>query len=69
MIIIDTIQKRKKAYQAKIDFQESELNLYKNLASLGMLTGSFGHETKVTLLAEYKRVCFLLTFIWIMVWI
>ncbi|MDU5954820.1 MAG: HAMP domain-containing sensor histidine kinase, partial [Ruminococcus sp.] len=31
--------------QAKIDFQESELNLYKNLASLGMLTGSFGHET------------------------
>lgn len=32
-----------KAYQAKIDFQESELNLYKNLASLGMLTGSFGH--------------------------
>lgn len=34
-----------KAYQARIDFQESELNLYKNLASLGMLTGSFGHET------------------------
>lgn len=34
-----------KAYQAKIDFQESELNLYKNLAALGMLTGSFGHET------------------------
>ncbi|MBQ8868402.1 MAG: ATP-binding protein [Oscillospiraceae bacterium] len=34
-----------KAYQEKIDFQESELNLYKNLASLGMLTGSFGHET------------------------
>lgn len=34
-----------KAYQAKIDFQESELNLYKNLASLGMLTGAFGHET------------------------
>ncbi|NBJ90725.1 sensor histidine kinase [Acutalibacter sp. 1XD8-36] len=34
-----------KAYQSKIEFQESELNLYKNLASLGMLTGSFGHET------------------------
>jgi len=34
-----------KAYQTKIEFQESELNLYKNLASLGMLTGSFGHET------------------------
>lgn len=34
-----------RAYQAKINFQESELNLYKNLASLGMLTGSFGHET------------------------
>lgn len=32
-------------YQNKINFQESELNLYKNLASLGMLTGSFGHET------------------------
>lgn len=37
--------KTKKIYQDKIDFQESELNLYKNLASLGMLTGSFGHET------------------------
>lgn len=35
----------KKLYQDKINFQESELNLYKNLASLGMLTGSFGHET------------------------
>ena len=37
--------KAKKIYQNKIEFQESELNLYKNLASLGMLTGSFGHET------------------------
>ena len=37
--------KTKQLYQEKIDFQESELNLYKNLASLGMLTGSFGHET------------------------
>ena len=35
----------KRMYQDKINFQESELNLYKNLASLGMLTGSFGHET------------------------
>ncbi|ECH3886239.1 HAMP domain-containing histidine kinase, partial [Listeria monocytogenes] len=35
----------KRIYQDKINFQESELNLYKNLASLGMLTGSFGHET------------------------
>ncbi len=35
----------KKLYEDKIHFQESELNLYKNLASLGMLTGSFGHET------------------------
>lgn len=35
----------KRIYQEKISFQESELNLYKNLASLGMLTGSFGHET------------------------
>jgi signal transduction histidine kinase len=35
----------KRIYQEKINFQESELNLYKNLASLGMLTGSFGHET------------------------
>lgn len=34
-----------KNYENKIQFQESELNLYKNLASLGMLTGSFGHET------------------------
>lgn len=37
--------KTKKIFQEKINFQESELNLYKNLASLGMLTGSFGHET------------------------
>lgn len=37
--------KTQRLYQEKIDFQESELNLYKNLASLGMLTGSFGHET------------------------
>ncbi|MHA2854257.1 sensor histidine kinase [Paenibacillus lautus] len=35
----------KNMYENKINFQESELNLYKNLASLGMLTGSFGHET------------------------
>lgn len=35
----------KRIFQDKINFQESELNLYKNLASLGMLTGSFGHET------------------------
>lgn len=35
----------KKMYQDKINFQESELDLYKNLASLGMLTGAFGHET------------------------
>lgn len=37
--------KAKQIYQNRIEFQESELNLYKNLASLGMLTGSFGHET------------------------
>ncbi len=38
-------KKAKQIYQNRIEFQESELNLYKNLASLGMLTGSFGHET------------------------
>lgn len=37
--------KTTRIYQDKINFQESELNLYKNLASLGILTGSFGHET------------------------
>ena len=33
------------AYKEEINYQQSELNLYKNLASLGILTGSFGHET------------------------
>lgn len=35
----------KERYEEKIEFQQNELNLYKNLATLGMLTGSFGHET------------------------
>lgn len=58
-----------KAYQAKIDFQESELNLYKNLASLGMLTGSFGHETSdivSRIQRELKTVWYLKSIIWIL---
>lgn len=35
----------------------------------GYLVGNNQVMKQVTLLAEYKRVCFLLTFIWIMVWI
>jgi len=38
-------EETKRSYERKINFQESELQLFKNLASLGMLTGSFGHET------------------------
>ncbi|MCM3201611.1 sensor histidine kinase [Bacillus cereus] len=32
-------------YQAELLGKEREISLYKNLATLGMLTGAFGHET------------------------
>ncbi|MCH5249135.1 MAG: sensor histidine kinase [Lachnospiraceae bacterium] len=34
------------AYQKVLEFQENELSMYKNLATLGILTGNFGHETQ-----------------------
>lgn len=37
--------KTKSIFEGQIDNKDRELSLYKNLASLGMLTGSFGHET------------------------
>lgn len=39
-------EKTEDAYQSYVEFQETELSMYKNLASLGILTGSFGHETQ-----------------------
>jgi len=38
-------EKRVKLIQESLDFAVSELTTYKNLASLGMLAGEFGHET------------------------
>lgn len=34
------------AYQKVLEYQENELAMYKNLATLGILTGNFGHETQ-----------------------
>ncbi len=34
------------AYQKVLDYQENELAMYKNLSTLGILTGNFGHETQ-----------------------
>ena len=34
------------AYQKVLDYQENELSMYKNLSTLGILTGNFGHETQ-----------------------
>ncbi len=33
-------------YQKVINYQQSELETYKNLATIGMLAGNFGHETQ-----------------------
>lgn len=38
-------EKRVKLIQDSLDYAVSELTTYKNLASLGMLAGEFGHET------------------------
>ena len=38
-------EKRVQLIQDSLDFAKSELATYKNLASLGMLAGEFGHET------------------------
>lgn len=34
------------AYRKVLEYQETELSMYKNLATLGILTGNFGHETQ-----------------------
>ncbi|MCM1057132.1 MAG: ATP-binding protein [Firmicutes bacterium] len=34
------------AYRKVLEYQENELSMYKNLATLGILTGNFGHETQ-----------------------
>ena len=39
-------EQRENAYREYIDYQETELSMYKNLATLGILTGNFGHETQ-----------------------
>lgn len=41
----DIIKTTKEVYEEELDNKEKELSLYKNLASIGMLTGAFGHET------------------------
>lgn len=39
-------ERTESAYQKVLDYQENELSMYKNLATLGILTGNFGHETQ-----------------------
>lgn len=39
-------EKTESAYQKYVEMQETELSMYKNLATLGILTGNFGHETQ-----------------------
>lgn len=39
-------EKTEEAYQKVLEYQENELSMYKNLATLGILTGNFGHETQ-----------------------
>lgn len=39
-------EKTESAYQKVLEYQETELSMYKNLATLGILTGNFGHETQ-----------------------
>ena len=50
----------KKEYEKRLRDSNNELRLYKNLASLGILAGSFGHETddaiaRILLNIEYPR--------------
>ena len=53
-------EKAKKEYEKKLKDSDSELRLYKNLAALGILAGSFGHETddaiaRIMLNIEYPK--------------
>lgn len=41
----ENAERRYKIVQDVLDYKEAELAMYKNLASLGMLAGEFGHET------------------------
>jgi len=43
----------KQYYESQLESKERELSLYKNLASLGILAGSFGHETADV----FSRIC------------
>lgn len=57
----------KKEYEKKLKDSNNELQLYKNLAVLGILAGSFGHETddsiaRVLLNIVYPRERFLMEF-------
>lgn len=42
----DQYEKTERTYQKYMELQETELSMYKNLATLGILTGNFGHETQ-----------------------
>ncbi|MCI9360991.1 MAG: GHKL domain-containing protein [Hungatella sp.] len=42
----EEFEKTEKAYEKYVEMQETELSMYKNLATLGILTGNFGHETQ-----------------------
>ena len=53
-------EKTKKEYEKRLKDSNNELQLYKNLAALGILAGSFGHETddaiaRVLLNIEYPK--------------
>ena len=39
-------EKTEEAYENYVEFQETELSMYKNLSTLGILAGNFGHETQ-----------------------
>lgn len=39
-------EKTENAYEKYVKMQETELSMYKNLSTLGILTGNFGHETQ-----------------------
>lgn len=46
-------------YEKKIEYNKNELNLYKNLATLGIFAGSFGHETDDTIARMLLNIEFL----------
>lgn len=60
-------EKTRQEYEKKLRESNNELQLYKNLAALGILAGSFGHETddaiaRILLNIEYPREILLSTF-------